>query len=37
MYFEPGLPEVMILSNMVENGKPVGLSDAGQDLSLIHI
>lgn len=31
MYFEPGLPEVMILSNMVENGKPVGLSDAGQD------
>ena len=28
---EPGLPEVMILSNMVENGKPVGLSDAGQD------
>lgn len=31
MYFEPGLPEVMILSNLVENGKPVGLSDAGQD------
>ena len=28
---EPGLPEVMVLSNMVENGKPVGLSDAGQD------
>ena len=28
---EPGHPEVMILSNMVENGKPVGLSDAGQD------
>ena len=28
---EPGMPEVMILSNMVENGKPVGLSDAGQD------
>ncbi len=28
---EPGLPEVMILSNMVENGKPIGLSDAGQD------
>ena len=27
---EPGLPEVMVLSNMVENGKPVGLSDAGQ-------
>ena len=28
---EPGIPEVMILSNMVENGKPIGLSDAGQD------
>ena len=28
---EPGLPEVMVLSNMVENGKPIGLSDAGQD------
>lgn len=24
-------PEVMILSNIVENGKPVGLADAGQD------
>ena len=31
LYQEPGLPEVMILSNKVENGKPVGLSDAGQD------
>ena len=28
---EPGHPEVMILSNMVVDGKPVGLSDAGQD------
>ncbi|HEY6239834.1 MAG TPA: TauD/TfdA family dioxygenase [Burkholderiales bacterium] len=28
---EPGIPEVMILSNMVENGKPIGLADAGQD------
>ena len=28
---EPGMPEVMILSNIVENCKPVGLSDAGQD------
>jgi taurine dioxygenase len=27
----PGQPEVMILSNMVENGQPVGLGDAGQD------
>jgi len=24
-------PEVMILSNIVENGKPLGLNDAGQD------
>ena len=30
-YQEPGLPEVMILSNIVENGKPLGLADAGQD------
>jgi taurine dioxygenase len=28
---EPGHPEMMILSNIVENGKPVGLADAGQD------
>jgi taurine dioxygenase len=28
---EPGYPEIMILSNMVEDGKPVGLADAGQD------
>jgi taurine dioxygenase len=28
---EPGHPELMILSNIVENGKPVGLADAGQD------
>jgi len=26
-----GLPEVMILSNIVENGRPLGLADAGQD------
>jgi taurine dioxygenase len=30
-YQEPGIPEVMILSNMLENGKPLGLADAGQD------
>src|SRR5215470_16852263 len=30
-YQEPGLPEVMILSNIVEDGKPIGLADAGQD------
>ncbi|HTD91185.1 MAG TPA: TauD/TfdA family dioxygenase [Burkholderiales bacterium] len=29
-YQEPGLPQIMILSNIVENGKPIGLSDAGQ-------
>ncbi|MDQ2801328.1 MAG: TauD/TfdA family dioxygenase [Pseudomonadota bacterium] len=28
---EPGHPEVMILSNIKENGKPIGLADAGQD------
>jgi taurine dioxygenase len=27
----PDQPEVMILSNIVEDGKPVGLADAGQD------
>jgi taurine dioxygenase len=30
MYQEPGIPEVMILSNIVENGKPLGIADAGQ-------
>jgi taurine dioxygenase len=29
-YQEPGLPQVMILSNILENGKPIGLADAGQ-------
>jgi taurine dioxygenase len=28
---EPGHPEVMILSNIVENGRPIGARDAGQD------
>ena len=27
---EPGFPEIMILSNMRENGKPIGFADAGQ-------
>jgi taurine dioxygenase len=27
----PEHPEVMILSNIVENGRPIGLADAGQD------
>lgn len=26
----PGYPEVMVLSNMIENGRPLGLADAGQ-------
>jgi taurine dioxygenase len=30
-YQEPGFPEVMILSNIVKDGKPIGLADAGQD------
>ena len=29
-YTVPGLPEVMILSNIVRDGKPIGLGDAGQ-------
>ena len=31
VFQEPGHPEVMILSNIVHDGKPVGLDDAGQD------
>jgi taurine dioxygenase len=30
-YQEPGIPEVMILSNIVKDGKTIGLADAGQD------
>lgn len=30
-FHEPGHPEVMILSNIRENGRPIGLADAGQD------
>jgi taurine dioxygenase len=29
-FHEPGFPEVMVLSNMAKDGKPVGLGDAGQ-------
>ena len=29
-YQEPGFPEVMILSNIVRDGRPIGLADAGQ-------
>lgn len=31
MFYDPEYPEVMILSNIKEDGKPIGLSDAGQD------
>src|SRR5436190_14777513 len=30
-HHEPGLPEVGILSNVIENGEPIGITDAGQD------
>jgi taurine dioxygenase len=30
-YTDPDVPEVMVLSNIVEDGKPLGLADAGQD------
>lgn len=30
-FHEPGHPDVMILSNIKEGGKPIGLADAGQD------
>jgi taurine dioxygenase len=30
-YQEPGIPEVMILSNIVKDGRPIGMADAGQD------
>jgi taurine dioxygenase len=29
-FHEPGFPEVMVLSNMTQGGKPIGLGDAGQ-------
>lgn len=31
MFHDAEFPEVMILSNIKEDGKPIGLSDAGQD------
>jgi len=30
MFQAPGHPEVMILSNIIEDGKPIGIGDAGQ-------
>ena len=29
-HHEPGMPEVGILSNIIENGEPIGITDAGQ-------
>jgi taurine dioxygenase len=29
-FHEPGFPQVMVLSNMTTDGKPIGLGDAGQ-------
>jgi taurine dioxygenase len=31
VFQDPAHPEVMILSNVLENGQPIGLADAGQD------
>jgi taurine dioxygenase len=31
VFQDPAHPEVMTLSNIVENGRPIGLADAGQD------
>lgn len=37
---KPGYPEILVVSNVIENGKPIGLADAGQywhsDLSYIQ-
>ncbi|MBI2202562.1 MAG: TauD/TfdA family dioxygenase [Candidatus Rokubacteria bacterium] len=30
-HHEPGLAEVGVLSNIIENGEPIGITDAGQD------
>lgn len=30
LFFEPGLPEVMILSNIMQDGRQIGVPDAGQ-------
>lgn len=29
-FFEPGVPEVTVLTNIVKDGKPLGVADAGQ-------
>jgi taurine dioxygenase len=35
-FHEPGHPELMILSNMKQDGRPLGLHDAGQDWHRQH-
>jgi taurine dioxygenase len=30
LFQEPGLPQVMVLSNIIRDGKPIGIADAGQ-------
>jgi len=30
-FSKPGMPELMVNSNIIENGKPIGLADAGRD------
>jgi taurine dioxygenase len=38
-YLKPGYPEILVVSNIVEDGRPIGLQDAGQywhsDLSYV--
>ena len=40
-YLKPGYPEILIVSNIIENGRQIGLADAGQywhsDLSYVAI
>jgi taurine dioxygenase len=30
MYLKPGYPEILVVSNVIEDGRPIGLQDAGQ-------
>ncbi|HWZ34417.1 MAG TPA: TauD/TfdA family dioxygenase [Bryobacteraceae bacterium] len=30
MYLKPGHPEILVVSNVIEDGRPIGLQDAGQ-------
>ena len=33
----PGHPEILVLSNIIENGKPIGNADAGPHLAHRHV